>query len=139
MKIQYMREYVSVVENHNFTRAAEQCYIAQPSLSKHMMDIEKELGGQLLVRTKHRVEATELGMEVYEGFRNILNRYDSLLETVERVKSGLHGVLRMGVLYHSFESYNSCQTWCYGCYYTIIVNSNNCGEDRGTAAVYRPV
>lgn len=105
MKIQYMREYVSVVENHNFTRAAEQCYIAQPSLSKHMMDIEKELGGQLLVRTKHKVEATELGMEVYEGFRNILNRYDSLLETVERVKSGLHGVLRMGVLYYSFESY----------------------------------
>ena len=97
MKIQYMREYVSVVENHNFTRAAEHCYIAQPSLSKHMMDIEKEPGCQLLVRTKHRVEATELGLIVYEGFRKIINQYDSVLETVERVKSGLHGVLRISL------------------------------------------
>ena len=55
MDIRVMRYFLAVAEEKNITRAAERLHIAQPSLSKQLMELERELGKQLLIRGKKQI------------------------------------------------------------------------------------
>ena len=57
-EIKYM---LAVAQYGNITRAAQSLYISQPALSRYLKDKEKEIGGQLFTRDKHRFVPTELG------------------------------------------------------------------------------
>lgn len=61
MDIRVMKYFLAVAREGNITRAAESLHIAQPSLSKQMMELEEELGKQLLIRGKRKVTLTEEG------------------------------------------------------------------------------
>ena len=61
MDIRVLRNYLAVAREQNITRAAESLHIAQPSLSKQLMDLEKELGKPLLLRGKRKLTLTEHG------------------------------------------------------------------------------
>ena len=50
MDIRLLRYFLAVAREENITRAAENLHIAQPSLSKQLMELENEVGKQLLVR-----------------------------------------------------------------------------------------
>lgn len=104
MKVQYMEEFIALVELRNFTKAAEKVFISQSTFSKHIAEIEKELGSQLVIRTKHSVQPTELGLKVYQSFKDITSRYSNLLHEIELDKQGLTGILRVGVLYYSLNT-----------------------------------
>ena len=54
MDIRVLRYFLAVAQEENITRAAESLHIAQPSLSKQMMELEHELGKPLLVRGKRK-------------------------------------------------------------------------------------
>ncbi len=55
MDVRDLRYFLAVAREENITRAAESLHIAQPSLSKQLMELERELGKQLLVRGKYFV------------------------------------------------------------------------------------
>ena len=62
MDIRLLRYFLAVAREGNITRAAETLHIAQPSLSKQLMELEEELGKRLLVRGKRKVTLTEDGI-----------------------------------------------------------------------------
>lgn len=61
MEMHQIRYFLAVAETLNFTRAAEECHVAQPSLSRAVRKLEEELGGDLFRRERARSHLTELG------------------------------------------------------------------------------
>ncbi|AYG62189.1 LysR family transcriptional regulator [Rhizobium jaguaris] len=64
MELQQVRYFLAVATTLNFTRAAEQCNVTQPSLTKGVQRLEQELGGQLIFRERQLTQLTDLGKEV---------------------------------------------------------------------------
>lgn len=77
MKIEYLRELIVLAKHKNYTRAAEELYLTQPALSKHIDLMEKELGTRLVRRNTHQVELTEDGQEAVKAFQKIIRLYDN--------------------------------------------------------------
>lgn len=62
MALHQLRYFLAVARTKNFSRAAEQCHVAQPSLSQQIMKLEAELGERLFERTKREVALTPAGI-----------------------------------------------------------------------------
>lgn len=77
MEIHQLRYFVAVAELENFTRAAEQCHVTQPSLSQQIAKLERELGTRLLDRLGRTVVLTDSGKELLPRARRILKEIDS--------------------------------------------------------------
>lgn len=69
-----------MVREENITHAAESLHISQPSLSKQLMELEQEVGKQLLVRGKRKITLTEEGVLLRKRADEII----TLLEKTER-------------------------------------------------------
>jgi DNA-binding transcriptional LysR family regulator len=61
MEMHQIRYFLSAARLLNFTRAAEECHVAQPSLTRAIQKLEEELGGPLFRRERARTHLTELG------------------------------------------------------------------------------
>ena len=79
MDIRELRYFLAVAREENITRAAESLHIAQPSLSKQLMELERKLGKQLLVRGKRKVTLTEEGVLLRK-------RAEEIVELVEKTE-----------------------------------------------------
>ena len=64
MELHQVRYFLAVASTLNFTRAAEQCNVTQPALTKGVQKLEQELGGQLLYRERQLTQLTDFGKEV---------------------------------------------------------------------------
>jgi len=98
MEIHQLTYFVAVAETGSFTRAAERCNVAQPSLSQQVMKLEQELGEPLFDRLPRRVVLTDAG-------RMLLPRANSILAELQEIKQGLNediedgrGVLSVGFI-----------------------------------------
>ena len=80
MEIRSLRYFLAVAREENITHAAESLHISQPSLSKQLMELEQEVGKQLLVRGKRKITLTEEGVLLRKRADEIL----TLLEKTER-------------------------------------------------------
>ncbi|WP_282607574.1 LysR family transcriptional regulator [Pelagibius sp. Alg239-R121] len=61
MEMHQVRYFLAICEAQNFTRAAEACSVAQPSLTKAIKKLEDELGGELFRRERNQTQLTDLG------------------------------------------------------------------------------
>ncbi len=85
MDIRLLRYFLAVAREENITRAAENLHITQPSLSKQLMELENEVGKQLLVRGKRKITLTEDGILLRKRAEEIV----ALLEKTEaELRSG---------------------------------------------------
>lgn len=80
MDIRVLRYFLAVAREENITRAAEGLHIAQPSLSKQLMELEQELGKKLFIRGKRKITLTEEGILLRKRADEIVD----LLEKTER-------------------------------------------------------
>lgn len=87
MEIQILRDFIVLTECRNFTRAAEKLHLTQPTLSKHIAAMEKELGCTLLDRSRRMVELTKEGellaaaaIQIVEAFDYCQTRISKLVE-----------------------------------------------------------
>ena len=98
MEIHQLRYFVAVADIGNFTRAAERCLVAQPSLSQQIIKLERELGQPLFERLGRKIRLTEAGHVLYDQARQILNVVDNAKQSVnDAVESGT-GTLTVGVI-----------------------------------------
>ena len=79
MDIRVLRYFLAVAHEKNITRAAESLHIAQPSLSKQLMDLEKELGKTLLVRGKRQITLTDDGLLLRKRAEEIVGLLEKML------------------------------------------------------------
>src|ERR1700754_1551632 len=92
-------EYIVAVDSwHHFARAAEKCFVTQPTLSMQLHKLEQELGVKIFDRSKQPVVATEAGAEIIAQARRILSERDVLLERIQSRKGFLTGELRIGII-----------------------------------------
>ncbi|WP_094604267.1 HTH-type transcriptional regulator HdfR [Sporomusa silvacetica DSM 10669] len=96
--IRYLRSFICVAEHLNFTKAAEQLYISQPTLSKHIVELEEQLGVQLFIRTHHSVRLTSPGATLFEESRSIMTKLDELFEKTRKSQIKVWGTLRIGCI-----------------------------------------
>ena len=93
MELKHLLSYATVVRLGSFSRAAEELYIAQPTISLHVRQLEEELQTKLLVRTTKSIELTEKGREVYEYAVSILQLKDRI---TENCSGGERQIIRLG-------------------------------------------
>ena len=73
MEFRTLQYFLAVTKEENITRAAESLHISQPYLSKQLMDLEHELGKQLLIRGKRKITLTEDGALLRKRAEEILS------------------------------------------------------------------
>lgn len=79
MDFKQLRSFVAVADCGSFTRASEQLYISQPSVSAHVRQLEEELQERLFQRTTKSLSITPRGRELYEYAVHVLSMQDKLL------------------------------------------------------------
>ncbi len=94
---------ISVVAKHlNYTEAAEQLHMTQPSLSKIVKTLEKNLGAELFYRNTRKVELTRAGELFLDRTIDLLNEWDDLVKETQLVARGQHGMIRIGFLPYAY-------------------------------------
>lgn len=73
-------------------------YISQPTLSRHIADLENTLNVELFERTTRKVSLTAAGVLFLNEAKQIIKRYDALMSRTVRLGSGISGSLRIGYL-----------------------------------------
>lgn len=105
MKTEYMREFLELATEKNYSLAARKLFISQPTLSRHVQAIEEALGYPLVESSSHGVKLTEYGFSAARSFRKILKEYDLLLETGKNLAQRISGTLTLGILYYAIDDY----------------------------------
>jgi LysR family hydrogen peroxide-inducible transcriptional activator len=98
MELHQLRYLVAVVEAGSFSRAAERCYVSQPSLSQQIAKLERALGQQLLVRLGRRVLPTDAGRLLAERAAAILAAVDDTERQLTDAASLRGGRLAVGAI-----------------------------------------
>jgi LysR family transcriptional regulator, hydrogen peroxide-inducible genes activator len=92
-------EYVVAVDNHrHFAKAAQACFVTQPTLSMMLQKLEEELGILIFDRSKQPVVPTETGRSIIEQARKVLSETAEIREIVENQRQTLTGELRLGII-----------------------------------------
>ena len=83
MELRTLRYFLAAAREENITRAAESLHISQPSLSRQLMELEQEVGKQLLIRGKRKIALTEDGVLLRK-------RADEIVTLMEKAERELH-------------------------------------------------
>ncbi|REH82593.1 LysR family transcriptional regulator [Staphylococcus felis] len=97
MDIKQMTYFVEIVKQGGMTRAAEALYIAQPTISKAIKELEHELGNALFDRSKRQLTLTDVGEVFYEKSLEILNLYGNLPNEISSVLGVEQGHITIGL------------------------------------------
>jgi len=99
MTLTELRYIVAVARERHFGRAAEACFVSQPTLSVAVRKLEDELDVKLFERGSTEVTVTPLGEEIVRQAQAVLEQAQAIKEIAKRGKDPLAGPLRLGVIY----------------------------------------
>ncbi|HYD10040.1 MAG TPA: LysR substrate-binding domain-containing protein [Acidimicrobiales bacterium] len=97
MNLRDLRYLVAVADHRHFGRAAEACFVSQPTLSTQLKKLETELGAELIERSSRHVLLTDAGEQVVARARLILDEADSIRDIAKRAQDPESGSVRMGI------------------------------------------
>lgn len=97
MNLQDLRYLVAIAEHRHFGRAAEACFITQPTLSAQLRKLETELGVTLVERSPRHVMLTETGERIVERARTMLREEAAITEIARHAQDPEAGTLRIGL------------------------------------------
>lgn len=99
MTLTELRYIVAVARERHFGRAAEACFVSQPTLSVAVKKLEDELDVKIFERGGAEVAVTPLGEEIVRQAQVVLDQAAAIKEIAKRGKDPLAGPLRLGVIY----------------------------------------
>jgi LysR family nitrogen assimilation transcriptional regulator len=99
LDLKQMRAFVHVADQRSFSRAASVLRTTQPSLSRHIRQLEEELGTKLFHRHGHGVVPTNAGAVLFERCKRILSDVEDLRGEMgrQRPRPGITGTATLGV------------------------------------------
>jgi LysR family hydrogen peroxide-inducible transcriptional activator len=98
MEVHQLRYVCAIADTGNFSRAAERCKIAQPSLSQQVLKLEEELGTKLFDRLGRSIRLTEAGRAFIPRARAILHQMDAARSSAADQNTDLRGSVAVGVI-----------------------------------------
>lgn len=98
MDLRQLEYFVAVVEEGNYTRAANRLHVVQSAVSAAIKTLERELGAQLLDRNSKRVLLTDAGSALLPRAQVVLDSVRDAADAVAEVHGGLRGTLRLGTM-----------------------------------------
>jgi len=98
IKLKDLRYLVAVADARHFGRAAEKCFVSQPTLSAQLKKLEDYLGVQLIERQPNNVGLTEAGEQIVARARRILEASDEVVTLARTHRDPLAGRLRVALL-----------------------------------------
>ncbi len=99
MTLTELRYLVAVARERHFGKAAEACFVSQPTLSVAIKKLEEELDVKLFERGSNEVTVTALGLEIVRQAQVVLEQVADLKEIARRGNDPVSGPLRLGVIY----------------------------------------
>ncbi len=99
MTLTELRYIVAVARERHFGRAAEACFVSQPTLSVAIKKLEEELDVKIFERGGSEVSVTPLGEEIVRQAQSVLDQAGAIKEIAKRGKDPLAGALRLGIIY----------------------------------------
>ncbi len=99
MTLTELKYIVAVARERHFGKAAEACFVSQPTLSVAIKKLEDELEVKLFERSANEVAITPLGEEIVRQAQSVLEQAASIKEIAKRGKDPLSGPLKLGVIY----------------------------------------
>ena len=99
MTLTELKYIVAVAREKHFGRAAEACYVSQPTLSVAIKKLETELDVKIFERSANEVSLTPLGADIVRQAQSVLEQAAAIKEIAQRGKDPLAGTLTLGVIY----------------------------------------
>lgn len=99
MTLTELRYIVAVARERHFGRAAEACFVSQPTLSVAVKKLEEELGVQLFERGPGEVTITPAGFKIVEQAQRVLEEASRIKDLAAAGRDPLAGPLRLGAIY----------------------------------------
>ena len=99
MTLTELKYIVAVARERHFGRAAEACFVSQPTLSVAVKKLEEELDVKIFERSSNEVTITALGEDIVRQAQSVLDQAAEIKEIAKRGKDPLAGVLTLGVIY----------------------------------------
>ena len=97
MNLRDLRYLVALAEHKHFGRAAAASFVSQPTLSTQIRKLEEELGVALVERTPRKVLLTEVGREIAQRAREVLNEVEQIRAAAQRTRDPESGTVRLGI------------------------------------------
>jgi LysR family transcriptional regulator, hydrogen peroxide-inducible genes activator len=98
MEFQQLRYVCAIAETGSFSRAAERCQVAQPSLSQQVLKLEEDLGAKLFDRLGRSIRLTEAGRAFMPHARSILDQMEVARSSVADKNADLRGSVAVGAI-----------------------------------------
>ena len=99
MTLTELRYIVALARERHFGRAAEKCFVSQPTLSQAVKKLEDELGVTLFERRAAEVTVTEIGEKIVEQSQRVLEQANAVKDIAKQGKDPLAGPLKVGVIF----------------------------------------
>jgi LysR family hydrogen peroxide-inducible transcriptional activator len=99
MTLTELRYIVAVARERHFGRAAEACFVSQPTLSVSIKKLEEELDVRIFERGANEVSVTPIGAEIVRQAQSVIEQAAGIREIAKRNQDPLAGPLRVGVIY----------------------------------------
>ena len=99
MTLTELKYIVAVAREKHFGRAAEACFVSQPTLSVAVKKLEDELDVKIFERGASEVSATPLGEQVVRQAQQVIEQAAAIREIAKRGKDPVSGALRLGIIY----------------------------------------
>lgn len=99
MDIKQLKYFVTVANEGQITKAAQKLFMAQPPLSRHIIELEKEIGKPLFLRTKKGLELTSAGEALLQKAQDLIFQIENLKYYInDDIPENLSGILKIGSL-----------------------------------------
>ena len=96
MELRLLRHFLTVAKEQNFTKAAEQLHITQPTLSRQMAAFEEDLGITLFIRNGKKISLTDEGILLKRRALEILDLEERTLEELKGKEEVVEGTITIG-------------------------------------------
>ena len=98
MEMYQVRYFLALADTLNFTRAAEQCAVTQPALTRAIKLLEEELGGLLFHRERANSQLTELGQMVRPHLEHVYGKTQETKRLAKDFAQGKNTKLKLGIM-----------------------------------------